>query len=81
MISASDRENAIVLIKEATDAGAREKMACHELSISQRTLQRWRNKATPLEDQRPHASRPVPRNKLTEEEQQSIITICNQTEF
>jgi len=81
MISASDRENAIMLIKEATDAGAREKMACHELSISQRTLQRWQNKATPLEDQRPHASRPVPKNKLSEAEQQSIITICNQPEF
>jgi putative transposase len=81
MISVSDRENAIMLIKEAIDAGAREKMACNELCIHQRTLQRWRNKTTPLEDQRPHASRPVPKNKLSEEEQQSIITICNQSEF
>lgn len=81
MISASDRENAIVLIKEATDAGVREKMACHEMGIHQRTLQRWRSKATPLEDQRPHAIRPVPKNKLSEEEQRTIITICNQPEF
>jgi putative transposase len=81
MISASDRENAIMLIKEAIDAGVREKMACLELCIHQRTLRRWRNKTTPLEDQRPHASRPVPKNKLSEEEKQSIITICNQPKF
>jgi len=81
MISVSDRENAIMLIKEAIDAGAREKMACLEMRIHQRTLQRWRNKTTPLEDQRPRASRPIPKNKLSEEEQQSIITICNQPEF
>ena len=81
MISAPDRENAIMLIKEATDAGAREPKACNELGINQRTLQRWRSTITPLEDQRPHASRPVPKNKLSEEEEQTIIKICNQPEF
>jgi len=39
LISASDRATAIMLIEEATLAGAREKMACIELEISQRTLQ------------------------------------------
>ena len=53
LISDSDRTTAIMLIEEATLAGAREKMACKELGISQRTLQRWRSDATPLEDQRP----------------------------
>ena len=45
MISASDRANAIKLINEATLAGAREIMACKELGISQRTLQRWKSDA------------------------------------
>lgn len=81
MISASDRKKAITLIKEATQAGARETMACNELGISRRTLQRWRSEATPLEDQRPLAKRPSPRNKLTQEETQEIVSIVNQPEY
>ena len=70
-----------MLIKEATEAGAREAVACEELGISLRTLQRWRSVATPLEDQRPVAKRPVPRNKLSEEETQEILSVVNQPEY
>ena len=70
-----------MLIEETTQAGAREIMACKELGISRRTLQRWRSDATPLEDQRPSAVRPVPRNKLTEEETRKILSVANQPEF
>jgi putative transposase len=56
-------------------------MACRELGISQRTLQRWRNQATPLEDQRPVAKRPVPQNKLSEAEVKTIIAVVNRPEF
>ncbi len=70
-----------MLIEEATLAGAREKMACKELGISQRTLQRWRSDATPLEDQRPFATRPTPRNKLSEEETRAVVEVANQPEF
>jgi putative transposase len=44
-------------------------------------LQRWRNQATPLEDQRPVAKRPVPQNKLSEAEVKTIIDVVNQPEF
>jgi putative transposase len=81
LISASDRRTAIKLIDEATKAGAREKMACEELGISQRTLQRWRSEKKPLEDQRPNAKRPVPRNKLSQEETQTVLEVINQPEF
>jgi len=81
LISASDRATAIMLIKEAVAVGAREKMACKELNISQRTLHRWRSKATPPEDQRPVAKRPVAQNKLSEEEIQKILEVVNQPEF
>ncbi len=81
LISASDRAAAIMLIKEATDKGAREKMACKEIGISQRTLQRWKSPTTPLEDQRPLAKHPNPRNKLSEEEIQKIIKVVNQPQF
>ncbi len=70
-----------MLIKEATQAGARESVACAELGISRRTLQRWRSDATPLEDQRPMAIRPRPHNKLSEEETKAIIVTVNQPEF
>jgi putative transposase len=52
-----------------------------ELEISQRTLQRWRSDATPLADQRPYASRPAARNKLSEEEIQAIVEVTSQKEF
>lgn len=81
MISASDRKKAIELIDEAKQAGAREAVACKELGISQRTLQRWRQPATPLEDQRPVAKRPKPRNKLNDEEVDKILETVNQPEF
>ena len=70
-----------MLIEEATSTGAREKMACKELDISQRTLQRWRSEATPLEDQRPLTKRPIPKNKLSVEEVQAVITVSNQPDF
>lgn len=50
MISASDRNKASQLIKEAVTSGAREKTACKELGISKRTLQRWRSNRTPADD-------------------------------
>lgn len=56
-------------------------MACKELGISRRTLQRWRSDATPLEDQRPFAKRPAPQNKLTVEETQEIVAVVNEPEF
>ena len=70
-----------MLIEEATQAGAREEIVCNEMGISLRTLQRWRSDTTPLEDQRSLAVHPTPRNKLSEEEIQRIITITNQPEY
>src|SRR5690554_5034798 len=56
-------------------------MACAEFGISQRTLQRWRSKLTPLGDQRSSAKRPEPKNKLSEVEKEVIVTTVNQPEF
>lgn len=81
MISAPDRVNTIRLIEEAVKSGAREKIACQEMGIHPRTLQRWRNNGEPLEDRRPLAQRPTPKNKLTAEEVQAIIDVVSQPEF
>lgn len=77
MISASDREQAITLIGEAVDAGAREAMACKELGLTQRTLQRWRKRGG-TEDGRPNATRPAPANKLSEAEEQQVLEVLQQ---
>lgn len=81
MISVSDRQQVIILIKEAVDSGAREEAACKELGISRRTLQRWRSTLSPIEDQRKYAKRPAPANKLSEDERQAIVETANQPEF
>lgn len=80
MISVSDRKLAISLIQEATEAGARERLACEELGLTQRTLQRWRSHGV-REDARPHAKRKPPANKLSDSEQQHIIEVINQPKF
>jgi len=77
MISVQDRKNAISLVKEAVDGGARQAKACELLGISGRTLQRWQKPAKNAEeDQRPYTQR-VPANKLSDEERQEILKICN----
>jgi transposase len=76
MISVQDRKNAISLLEEAVDAGARQSKACELLGISERTLQRWQKSAKNAEeDQRPYTQR-VPANKLSDEERQEVLKIC-----
>lgn len=80
MISVPDRELAMTLIGEAVEAGARERLACKELGLTQRTLQRWRKNGC-REDGRPTAKRPVPANKLSEEEEKQILAVIHQPEY
>jgi putative transposase len=80
MISAPDRASAVTLIQEAVEAGARERLACEALGLTQRTLQRWRRSGRG-EDGRPAATRPAPAHKLSAEEEQQILDIVHQTEF
>ena len=82
MINASDRRKAVELIEEAVTAGARCHKACEELGISQRTYQRWRKEDGAVKaDGRPDAARPVPANKLSPEETQAILDLCNSTDY
>ncbi|MBJ6363928.1 helix-turn-helix domain-containing protein [Paenibacillus sp. GCM10012307] len=77
MIHASDCKEAITLIGEAVAVGAREAVACKELGLTQRTLQRWRKQGG-TEDGRPNATRPAPANKLSEAEEQQVLHILQQ---
>ena len=70
---------AIELIAEAVSSGARKGKACEALDITLRTLQRW-GKPGGLQDSRKSAVK-EPVNKLSNEERQEIIEICNRPEY
>jgi len=81
MISVSDRQMACKLIEEAHHAGAGFGHACRELGLNVRTYRRWKQGGTVKADGRPDALRPVPSNKLTDEEEQRILQTCHQPEY
>lgn len=78
MIDAPNRREALQLIDGAVRAGARQDRACTVLGLSERTVQRWRH--TP-QDQRPDAKRPVPANKLTQQERESLLEAANRSGY
>lgn len=78
MISTPDRREALALIEEAVQAGARKELACAELGLSVRTVQRWQHQS---KDRRPTAERPEPANKLSEAERQAVLEAANRPEF
>ena len=50
--------------------------------MSLRTLRRWRDPTGGIrEDRRPSADRPIPANKLSEEERDRIVATCNAPQF
>ncbi|MFY0666396.1 MAG: transposase, partial [Natronospirillum sp.] len=77
MTSLSDRRTAVALIQEAHSHGARLKPACGLLGLTLRTYQRWVQTGGIVADKRPMAVRPEPHNKLSKEERQAILAVCN----
>lgn len=62
-------------------AGARQEPACRTIGISARCYQRWTEDGGVKKDQRSIVERPVPKNKLTDEDCQKIIEVVNSPEF
>lgn len=85
MIPMEVRRNVLVLVSEAIKNGARKFKCCEILELPARTIQRWEYQLAnsgSLEDQRAKAaSYRVPVNKLSNEEQDRIIEVCNQQEY
>ena len=81
MTSIPERETIIQLIQQANTAGARLERACEEAGISLRTYRRWYQNGKTLPDKRPEAVRPEPANKLTPQEREKILELCNQPEY
>jgi len=76
-----ERQQLVNWIQEAMTAGARIKPCCDETQISLRTYRRWVASSIVMADKRPIAIRPVPSNKLSEEEISKIHDICHQPEY
>lgn len=82
MIAFEERRSIITLYHEAIDAGARRGKAAEELGFPTRTLRRWLDDDGCVQaDKRPDAVRPPPANRLTEEERQAVLAICNVPEY
>ena len=82
MISDSDRLQAVGLIKEANESGARLFKACEVLNINIRTYQRWQSPDGSVNvDQRPLVERKEPKNKLTEDERQEALEVMASEEY
>lgn len=81
MISTPSRRQAVELIQEAVQSGARRAKACAALNLSERTDQRWRQDGEVKADGRPLAERPEPSNKLSAEERARVLEVCHAPEF
>lgn len=81
MISAPDRQAAVVLIDEAVESGARKALACREAGITLRTLERWVRGGELRSDARPTALRPEPAHKLSEAERAAVLQLVNEPRF
>ena len=81
MISAPDRQRAVMLIDKARNSGARLESACRVLQITARTYQRWTAAGAVQRDRRPEALRPTPRNKLSAEERERVLNVCHAPQY
>lgn len=79
LITPHDKIEAINLLEEACNAGARKSQACQILDLSIRTNQRWLQKDN-LQDGRSCSNR-TPANKLTVAEKNKIIEISTLPEY
>lgn len=80
MISLQEREHIQMLVSKAVRDGASQRNACKLIQISERTLQRWRQRGSQSEDQRRHRTW-APNNKLTQGERQQLLAVANCSEF
>ncbi len=75
MTTLLQRQELVTQIRQAHAQGARLELACAEVGLSIRTLQRWTDgqDAAPKADQRPTAIRPAPINKLSCAERDRVL--------
>lgn len=77
MINPPDRGEALRLIDEAVQSGARQALACRALGLTVRTVQRWR--LSPR-GRRPQALRPRAANALSQVERQAVLQAASRAD-
>jgi transposase InsO family protein len=81
MTSIPERKTVMVMLDEAIAAGAKSANACEVISLSERTLLRWKNDAAEgAGDRRPQRVQ-APKNKLSASERERLLAIANSAEF
>jgi putative transposase len=81
MSGLAERMSIVALVDEAVTSGARRAKACEVLGLSLRTLQRWWRGGVVHSDARPDAPRPMPTNKLSDDERGAALALCHRPEY
>lgn len=68
-------------IAKAREQGARLESACEVVGICLRTYRRWTEGGEVKADGRPQAVRPLPANRLSDEERAQVLQVCNEPRF
>ena len=79
MSTLTERSNIIALVSQAIEDGARQDRACEVISLSERTLQRWRHDQS-RGDQR-HIRVQEPKNALSAQEREAVLAVAQSEEF
>ena len=80
-MSLEQRQEIISMIDHARTKGARLKLACECVEIDAATYRRWQCDGKVLADQRATTERPVPLNKLSQDERELILLTCHLPKF
>jgi putative transposase len=75
-----ERQQFVDWLTDAVASGARKAVACEELGVSLRTLQRWTEEGDMQADARTTTVRPTPANALSQDEREAILAVCNSPE-
>ena len=83
MSSLCERRALLALLAEACDAGARLRVACAQIGLSERTVQRWQRPDCDDGDLRTSAKRVAtpPPNRLSDSERHAALELLNSDEF
>src|SRR5690606_41585729 len=75
-----ERIESLALLDEAVGAGCRLGVACRELGLSIRTVERWRRVPNGGEDQR-RGPKAKPSHALTEAERAEVVRVASEPEY
>lgn len=81
MTALPERQQLVADIEQAHAAGARLDVACAEVGVSLRTVERWQSADGVRADARPDAVRPPPSHKLSDDERQAVLAVCCEARF